>query len=273
MKKGIIAVALVAALGAAGAGGYTYYNKQQTAKEYETKVAEAISSLQPIEIYENEDIPSIETEFAGTDGVIDITSVTPDISNVYANEPGEYTVSYTFKDTNGEERTATVQCTVKPDLESHVEGLDNITIDKDEEIPTEVDCTYDEYVSSVTLNAENVDTESAGIYDISYTILGTDGDMVTADGYTCTVNETADPTPTPTPKATATPTPTPEATEAPAEPDETEPAEVGNVEVQENVVETGDENNLIAIGGIIVVCIAAIGGVIVYRKKRNKNEE
>ena len=45
--------------------------------------------------------------------------------------------------------------------------------------------------------------------------------------------------------------------------------EVGNVEVQNNVVETGDENNIFAIGALIVVCLAAAGGVIVYKKKKD----
>ena len=44
---------------------------------------------------------------------------------------------------------------------------------------------------------------------------------------------------------------------------------VGNVEVQNNVVETGDENNIAAIVAVIVICLGAAGGVLVYKKKKD----
>ena len=149
-------------------------------------------------------MPTVESEFANAGSCIDINSVEPDISNVYTTEPGEYEVKYTFKDSKGEQRTATVPCIVKPELSMHVTGMKDIEIDKGDDLPTESGCEYDDqYVSSVTLNTENVDNEEAGTYDISYTILGVDNDMKTVDGYTCTVNEVATPTPTPTPPAAA----------------------------------------------------------------------
>ena len=227
-------------------------------------------------------MPTVESEFANAGSCIDINSVEPDISNVYTTEPGEYEVKYTFKDSKGEQRVATVPCVVKPELSMHVTGMKDIEIDKGDDLPTESGCEFDDqYVSSVTLNTENVDNEEAGTYDISYTILGVDNDMKTVDGYTCTVNEVATPTPTPTPKPTATPTPKPKKdkedkkdkkkTEAEATPTvkPSDGTEVGNVEVQNNVVETGDENNIFAIGALIVVCLAAAGGVIVYKKKKD----
>ena len=117
------------------------------------------------------------------------------------------------------------------------------------------------------------------------------GEMKTVDGYTCTVNEVAPPTPTPTPSPTPTPTHEPEeekpedkentdgeiitgegteseqtdAEETPAPADNT----VGNVEVQNNVVETGDENNIAAIVAVIVICLGAAGGILVYKKKKD----
>lgn len=278
MKKGIIAVALVAVLGLGGAGGYTMYQKKAQEKQYEKEMSETIANLPTITIYEKEDLPSVEEEFAGTEKKIKIDSVQPDISNVYATEPGTYDVKYTFEDTKGQQRTATVKCEVKPELASHVTGLKDIEIDKGDEIPEEVECTYDDYIDSVTLNTENVDNLEAGTYDISYTLIGADGDMKTVDGYTCTVNEVATPTPTPTPKPTATPEPTKtpdstkaqeENTEANAEgQDQNQDSTVGNVEVQENVVETGDENNVLAIAALLVVCLGAAAGVVIYKKKQ-----
>lgn len=285
MKKGlIIAVAAVAVVGI-GAGGYLTYQKKAEQEAYEAQMTATISSLPTITMYEKEDLPTIEEEFAGTESLIDIDSVQPDISNVYASEPGEYEVNYTFNDSKGEQRTATVKCEVKPELASHVTGMQNITIDKGDPIPTDSGCSFDEYVDSVTLNTEDVDNEEAGTYDISYTILGANGEMKTADGYTCTVNEVAPPTPTPTPSPTPTPTPTPEpekvtdeentsdeATESQENQEEvpaTAEDAVGNVEVQNNVVETGDENNIIAIVAVIVICLGAAGGVLVYKKKKD----
>ena len=285
MKKGlIIAVAAVAVVGI-GAGGYLTYQKKAEQEAYEAQMTATISSLPTITMYEKEDLPTIEEEFAGTESLIDIDSVQPDISNVYASEPGEYEVNYTFNDSKGEQRTATVKCEVKPELASHVTGMQNITIDKGDPIPTDSGCSFDEYVDSVTLNTEDVDNEEAGTYDISYTILGANGEMKTVDGYTCTVNEVAPPTPTPTPSPTPTPTPTPEpekvtdeentsdeATESQENQEEvpaTAEDAVGNVEVQNNVVETGDENNIIAIVAVIVICLGAAGGVLVYKKKKD----
>ncbi len=284
MKKGLIAVVLVAVLAAGGAGGYTVYQKKVAEKKYEQDMTKTISSLPAITVYEKEDLPSVEEEFKGTESNINIDSITPDISGVHTSEPGEYDVKYTFKDSHGTDRTATVKCTVKPELASHVEGMQDIEIDKGDELPTESGCTFDDYVSSVTLNTDEVDNEEAGTYDISYTVLGADGDMKTVEGYTCTVNEVATPTPTATPKPTVTPKPTatpeakpeddtaqPETTEAEGNSQPEQAAAdtaVGNVEVQNNVVETGDENNIIAIGVLIVVCLGAAAGVLIYKKKK-----
>ncbi len=278
MKKGLVIGVLIAVLAAGGAGGYMMYQQKQEEKAYEEKMAKTIAGLPEIIVYEQEDLPSVEEEFSGTENIIDVDSVEPNIENVYTTEPGEYEVIYNFKDTNGESRTATVNCVVKPELTSHVTGMKNIEIDKGDKLPEDADVTYDEYVDSVTLNTDNVDNEEAGVYDISYSILGADGEMKTAEGYKCTVNEVALPTPTPVKKK-------PEPTKLPKKdtnlPDETKKENtkteeennssiVGNVEVQENVVETGDENNIIAIVSIIVISLAAIGGVVIYKKKKKE---
>lgn len=159
MKKGLIAVVLVAVLAAGGAGGYTVYQKKVVEKKYEQDMTKTISSLPAITVYEKEDLPSVEEEFKGTESNINIDSITPDISGVHTSEPGEYDVKYTFKDSHGTDRTATVKCTVKPELASHVEGMQDIEIDKGDELPTESGCTFDDYVSSVTLNTDEVDNQ------------------------------------------------------------------------------------------------------------------
>lgn len=283
MKKGLVIGVLVAVVAAGGVGGYMMYQQKQQEKSYEEKMAKTISELPPIVVYEQEDLPSVEEEFAGTESIINIDSIEPNIENVYTTEPGEYEVIYNFKDSNGENRTATVDCIVKPELTAHVTGMKNIEIDKGEALPEEPDVTFDEYIDSVTLNTDEVDNEEAGVYDISYSILGADGEMKTAEGYKCTVNEVALPTPSPVPTKKPESTKVPEKNQSTTEnakeettgenanPAQSENQEaVGNVEVQENVVETGDENNLIAIGIVIILGVAAIAGVVVYKKKKKQ---
>lgn len=158
MKKGLIAIVVAAVVAVGGAGGYMMYQKKAEEKAYNEEVKQAINSLPSIVVYEKEDLPTVESEFANAGSCIDINSVEPDISNVYTTEPGEYEVKYTFKDSKGEQRTATVPCVVKPELSMHVTGMKDIEIDKGDDLPTESGCEYDDqYVSSVTLNTENVD--------------------------------------------------------------------------------------------------------------------
>ena len=72
MKKGlIVAVAAVAVVGI-GAGGYLTYQKQAEQKAYEAQMTATISSLPTITMYEKQDLPTVEEEFAGTENVIDI---------------------------------------------------------------------------------------------------------------------------------------------------------------------------------------------------------
>lgn len=269
MKKGVIAIAVAGILVAGGVAGYTIYQKKEDSKAYEQKITDTINSLPMVTVYEKEDLPSVEDEFAGTADMIDINSIEPDISNVYTAEPGEYEIKYTFKDSKGTQRMASVKCEVRPELAAHVEGMRDIEIDKGDDLPVDSECTYDEYIDSVTLNTEDVDNTEAGTYDISYTILGTNGEMKTVDGYKCIVNEVATPTPIPVPETEETEmeTETEPETETETEP-ETEMSAVGNVEVQDKVVETGDENNILAIILVILVCVGAAGGIIVYKKKR-----
>lgn len=268
------------------------YKDKAEQEQFDAQVEEALGKIDTIQVTEKGQLPSVDSVFAGTEDVIDIGSVVPNIQEVDTSTPGEYEVKYNFKDVRGGDRVATVKCDVRPELESHVSGLQNIEIDAGDELPTDIDCQYDPaYINSVTLNTDMVDAEEAGIYEITYTILGTNGDMKEVDGYTCTVNEVAPtPTPTSTPTPSPTPTPKPEKKEEPETELESEPetdAEVetevssehtdedavGNVEVQQNVVETGDENNVIGIAVVAFLAIGAAIGVLIYNKKEKEDKE
>ena len=146
MKKGLIAIVVAAVVAVGGAGGYMMYQKKAEEKAYNEEVKKAINSLPSIVVYEKEDLPTVESEFANAGSCIDINSVEPDISNVYTTEPGEYEVKYTFKDSKGEQRTATVPCIVKPELSMHVTGMKDIETDKGDDLPTESGCEYDDQV-------------------------------------------------------------------------------------------------------------------------------
>lgn len=94
MKKGLIAIVVAAVVAVVGVGGYMMYQKKAEEKAYNEEVKKAINSLPSIVVYEKEDLPTVESEFANAGSCIDINSVEPDISNVYTTEPGEYEVKY-----------------------------------------------------------------------------------------------------------------------------------------------------------------------------------
>ena len=130
MKKGLIAIVVAAVVAVGGVGGYMMYQKKAEEKAYNEEVKKAINSLPSIVVYEKEDLPTVESEFANAGSCIDINSVEPDISNVYTTEPGEYEVKYTFKDSKGEQRTATVPCIVSF-LQQKLKEMHRLPLQKD----------------------------------------------------------------------------------------------------------------------------------------------
>lgn len=272
-KKALIAVVVAAACAAGGFGGYKVYQGNLERQEYNKQVSDSISAIPDIVITEGDTLPSGDSVLADVSH-IDTGSINTDISSVDAKTPGTYTATYTFKDDKGAEHEASVPVSVKPELAKHVKGLGDIEIDYGDDIPTEPKCTYDEYVSSVSMDTSEVDNMQPGTYEVTYTIVGVDGDM-TQEIHYCTVNDTRpSPTPTPTPSPTPTPTPEPKETEAETEADteaDTESDATGNVQEETKTpVPTGDNNNIAGIVAVIAMGAIVAGFVVVRIKKKNK---
>ena len=129
--------------------------------------------------------------------------------------------------------------------------MDDIETDCGKELPKDETTFDEEYVSSVTRDDSEVDIDTPGTYNITYTVLGTDGSMEEADRL-AKVLETA------------------ETTQAPEE-----IVETGNVEpIEQETVKTGDNTNVT--GWIIAGLTAGAAGIgaVLYRmlgKKRRKN--
>ena len=75
MKKGLIAIVVAAVVAVGGVGGYMMYQKKAEEKAYNEEVKKAINSLPSIVVYEKEDLPTVESEFANAGSCIDINSV------------------------------------------------------------------------------------------------------------------------------------------------------------------------------------------------------
>ena len=270
MNKKIIGLVAVVGIVALGAGGYTTYTAKQEQAKYNEKIQTAISQIKTVSVTEGETLPSNEDVLGGVE-YINMDTVVADIQSVDVTTPGDYTVSYTFEDSKGTERTVDIPCVVQPELVNHVTGLSDIEIDYGEPLP-EVDCTYDEYVNSVT-RTEDVNVEEPGTYPVTYTILGVNGEMEEVE-YTCTVNDTR-PSPTPTPiptpvKETEVETETEIETENTTE-EETEVA-VGNVpQTETETVQTGDASNITVFVSAIILCAGVIGVLLYVQKKKKKD--
>lgn len=272
MNKKIIGLVAVVGIAALGVGGYSTYTQKQEQAKYNEEIQSAISQIETISVMEGEALPSNEDVLGGVE-YINMDTVVADIQSVDVTTPGDYTVTYTFNDSKGTERTVDVPCVVSPELVNHVAGLSDIEVDYGEELP-EIDCTYDEYINSVT-RTEDVNIEEPGTYPVTYTILGANGEMEEVE-YTCTVNDTR-PSPTPTP----TPAPTPvkeKETEAETEAEtetETEAESegaVGNIpQTEAETVQTGDNTSIAAFVAAIIICLGVIGGLL-YMKKKNKHD-
>ena len=270
-KKALIGVVIAAAAVVCGFGGYKVYQGRLEREAYNKQVADSISAIPDIVITEGDTLPASDSVLSDV-AHIDTDTINTDISSVDAKTPGTYTATYKFKDDRGVEHEASVPVDVKPELESHVKGLGDIEIDYGDDIPTEPKCTYDEYVSSVTMDTSDVDNMQPGTYEVTYTIVGVDGDMAQETHY-CTVNDTRpSPTPTPTPKPTPTPTPEVKETEAPTEAEtETEGPVSGNIQNETDTpVPTGDTNNIVGIIAIIAMAGIVAGLVVVRVKKKNR---
>ena len=167
---------------------YVAMQKEKKLKKENVQIAEMLTKIDDVTVKEGESLPNLKKNIEDM-GLIKPDTLQINIQNVDVTVPGNYDIIYSFKDIHENERTKTVQCTVEADLLEHVYGMENIQTDCGEKLP-EATLTYDEeYVSGVTRDDSQMDTDSPGSYPITYTILGTDGKMEESQ-YLATVLET-----------------------------------------------------------------------------------
>ena len=242
-------------------GGYVAMQNEKKVKQENVQISEMLDKLPDITVKEGESLPDLKNNIEDT-SMIEPDTLKVDIQNVDITVPGTYDVVYSFKDIHGNERSKTVQCKVEANLLDHVYGMDDIETDCGKELPKDETTFDEEYVSSVTRDDSEVDIDTPGTYNITYTVLGTDGSMEEADRL-AKVLETAETTQAPE-----------EIVETPVPTEETTP-ETGNVEpIEQETVKTGDNTNVT--GWIIAGLTAGAAGIgaVLYRvlgKKRRKN--
>ena len=266
MNKKLVAGIAMSLAVVLGAGGFVVFQDQAHTEEYNKSVTAELDQIKDITLTEGESLPNVDHVFEGLE-LINLNSVEADIQNVDVTTPGEYEIHYSFTDTEGQERQKTISCTVLADLKEHVSGMEDLTVEYGEELPP-ANLTYDEYVDSVVRDDSQVDTTLPGTYPITYTILGTDGEMEDVE-YLATVLDTR-PDPTPTPAVTQ---PAAQEGQEDTKPDLEEEPATGNVQNSEDieqVVKTGDESQ-----AAIWLCLFSAGLVgavsMVIKKNHKKN--
>lgn len=264
MKKKMIACIALALSLILAVGGYSTIQASQKEKADNARIAQELEKIEDITVMEGDVLPGLSDMFDETT-MINQDSVVADIQQVDVTTPGEYEITYTFQDVNGVKRELKRKCIVKPDLEKHVEGIDDIVIEQGEEIPEE-DITFDSQIDSVVRDVDDVDVDKPGTYTINYSIMGVDGDVKNIEK-TATVHEIAV-----------------EANEATAEDlddaaedasgfgEPEEEAQTGNVEpvVKDVTVPTGDATFIWLWMLLFVMAVLTMGSTMLIAKKKIK---
>ena len=180
MNKKLIAGIVIAAAVVCCGGGYVAMQNEKKVKQENVQISEMLDKLPDITVKEGESLPDLKNNIEDT-SMIEPDTLKVDIQNVDITVPGTYDVVYSFKDIHGNERSKTVQCKVEANLLDHVYGMDDIETDCGKELPKDETTFDEEYVSSVTRDDSEVDIDTPGTYNITYTVLGTDGSMEEAD--------------------------------------------------------------------------------------------
>lgn len=174
MNKKLIAGIVIAAAVVCCGGGYVAMQNEKKVKQENVQISEMLDKLPDITVKEGESLPDLKNNIEDT-SMIEPDTLKVDIQNVDITVPGTYDVVYSFKDIHGNERSKTVQCKVEANLLDHVYGMDDIETDCGKELPKDETTFDEEYVSSVTRDDSEVDIDTPGTYNITYTVLGTDG--------------------------------------------------------------------------------------------------
>ncbi len=98
----------------------------------------------------------------------------PDLKLKY-DEEGEFENTVIAEDNNGMKREVNFTVNVRADYTAHVQGIGDITLEQGQLYDWMSGITYDERIKEVKANAEAVDINTPGEYDIIYILTGDDG--------------------------------------------------------------------------------------------------
>lgn len=279
VKKMVAASSILLAI-VCGTGGYIAIKDQQQATEDRKLVEKQLSNVQDIVIKEGESLPDLKEAFADA-SMIDQTSIQVDIQNVDSTVPGSYDVICTFNDVRGNQGEKIINCEVQPNLAQHVTGMEDITIDCGDVLPV-ANTEYDSYVESVVRDDSLVDIEEPGTYPITYSVLGTNGEIDNVERLVTVLDNRPEPTPAPTEK----PKKAEKTAESGRKTGSSENAEAdngsgaeapedltGNVDASpenDHTVATDDTSNIL--GYFFALCMATAGAVFALFKKYGQKD-
>ena len=104
----------------------------------------------------------------------------PDTSIKY-DEIGEYENVIVATDNNGLVTEKTIIIIITDDYSSHIQGLQDFTIEAGEDVDFMQDITFDEMIQEITVDSSSVNTDVEGEYVITYTIVLQNGTIVTKE--------------------------------------------------------------------------------------------
>lgn len=263
-KKMIAASSMLLALVCATGGYITVRDQHQAAKD-NALLTQQLSEVEDIVVKEGESLPNLKEAFADA-SMVDQESIRMDIQNVDSCVPGTYDVVCSFNDVRGNQGEKIIQCEVQPDLVQHVSGLEDLTVDCGGSL-SPCDAQYDEYVESVIRDDSMVDLEVPGTYTVSYSILGTNGEIEEVERLVTVLNNKPEPSPTPVPEEKKDKT-----AEKKAKDEKKDQEEItGNVEVpkqNDHAVATGDESKTEVCLLSLAVALAGMFWCIVKKYRR-----
>lgn len=110
-----------------------------------------------------------------------VSDVKCDTSQADWNTPGSYTLTYTITGTDGQTTEMSVEAKVETDLEQYLYGMEgDAQIAVGGTFDPMANVTHDDEIISITCDTEDLNTEKAGEYLISYELKGQDGRTQTA---------------------------------------------------------------------------------------------
>ncbi len=95
-------------------------------------------------------------------------------SKLKYDEEGKFENTIIAEDNNGMKREMNFTVNVRADYTTHVQGIADITLEQGQECDWMAGITYDERIKEIKVNAEAVDINTPGEYELIYILIGDD---------------------------------------------------------------------------------------------------